>query len=119
MLLITATPRGDGPSSLHELAARVHVIGNRGVPYLLMSGLNGCGPGLAKLPPPDLQPLLERRDAGAPGRSVRGHICFQVAETDVTSLRLYVAPSYGEDSTETVWFSFCRTPLPGAGGCLR
>ena len=85
---------------LDEACTRGHTA-----PYRLTSGLNGCGPGSAKLPSPDLQKVIEMDEAIFSGRSLHGNVCFQVAKNDVSSLRLYVEPTYEQGDVPSVWFA--------------
>jgi len=89
MLLVTATFIGGGHAFANDLADRIYVIGKHNAPYQLTSG-NGCGPGEVYLPPPDLEYTIGRDGQVFSGRTLRGHICFEVAKNDVSSLRLYV-----------------------------
>jgi hypothetical protein len=105
MLTIAATYTGGGQTFTHDLAGRVYTVGAHKASYLLTSGLNNCGPGEAKLPPPDIQPTMDSNVFS--GTTMRGHICFEVASNDVRSLRLYVEPpeTLGGKQGKRVWFA--------------
>jgi hypothetical protein len=64
----------------------------------------GCGPGFAKLPPPDLQPVIDFHQQIYSGQSVDGNVCFQVAANDAASLLLALR-WFAQDDEHTVWFA--------------
>jgi hypothetical protein len=108
MLAVAATFAGGGQSFVSgDFARRLFVVGIHRAHYSLTSGLNGCGPGSAKLPAPDIQETIEQDRQVFSGTTLRGHICFQVATNDVRSLRLGVSPveSLNGRRDRTVWFA--------------
>jgi len=108
MLTVAATFAGGGQSfASGDFAGRVFVMGKHRAQYPLTSGLNGCGPGSAKLPAPDAQTAFEQDSRVYSGTTLSGHICFQVATNDVRSLRLGVSPveTLNGKRGRTVWFA--------------
>jgi hypothetical protein len=108
MLTIVARFAGGGQSfASMDLGGRIFVIGRHRARYPLTSGLNDCGPGEAKLPPPDAQAAFELDRRVYSGTVLRGHICFQVARNDARSLRLGVSPveTLNGKRGRTIWFA--------------
>src|SRR5262249_18623399 len=87
MLTISAKYTGGGEAFVQDFMTGLNVIGKHHAKYPLTSGLNGCGPGEGKLPAPDLGSVTD--DQVFSGRTLTGHICFQIAANDAASLRLY------------------------------
>jgi hypothetical protein len=104
--------RGGGSADVRlDFADRVFVIGSHRAPYHWDYGTNACGPDEAKLPPPDLQPKVgSGGNSVFSGTTLSGHICFEVAKNDVSSLMLYVerplpaTATLGQQRTR-VWFA--------------
>jgi hypothetical protein len=93
MLAVAYSYRGGGQSNATvDFADRVFAIGKHKAPYSWASGLNACGPGSVILPAPDAQVDVEREANLFSGTTISGHICFEVAANDVSTLRLYVKP---------------------------
>jgi hypothetical protein len=89
------------------LPAGARAIGAHKAAYPLTSGLNGCGPGEAKLPPPDLDKIIEREGQVFSGTILRGHICFEIASNDARSLSIYVNPldTGNGPQSQRIWFA--------------
>jgi hypothetical protein len=87
VILVAVKYSGGGQGSLGDVLGRLYAVGRHRAPYALTSGLNGCGPGEAPLTPPDLQ--TEAGDVFS-GRSLQGHVCFEIAANDASTLRMYV-----------------------------
>jgi hypothetical protein len=64
-----------------------------------------CGvPANVSLPAPDLQPMILNNESVSSGQSVEGHICFQIAMNDASTLRLTTAP-HRHGGAFDVWFA--------------
>jgi hypothetical protein len=109
MPTVTYSYRGGGQSDVRiDFANRVFAVGRHKAPYSWDSGLNACGPGEAKLPPPDAQTKVGIGGSSVfSGTSISGHICFEVAANDVSTLRLYVKPpeTYPPNKKPPVYFA--------------
>jgi hypothetical protein len=64
-----------------------------------------CGaPADVSLPAPNLQPMIVNNQSVPSGESVEGHICFQVATNDASTLLLNTAP-HRHAGLYDLWFA--------------
>jgi hypothetical protein len=108
MVSIAATYGGGGYAPIRELTSRLYADGSHSVFYTPDAGDYNCAKSTAPRP---RRPLNETRALVFPGRTLKGHLCFLIAENDARSLVLYVdkpgcrtLKKY-DDCTQRVWFA--------------
>jgi hypothetical protein len=106
MVSIAATLKAGGHAPLKDLLGRLYVDGSHAAYYSPDSGDLNC----AKTATPSrlVRPLNETNTLVFSGRTVRGHLCFQIAKNDATSVVLYVDRPGSKTSntcTKQVWFA--------------
>jgi hypothetical protein len=115
LVRMTAKFTGKGRGYLPYLAARLGLGAKRNIyPYVVDPRLpgqvvdNACGPGRSRLAAPDLQALVDRKEYVRTGESVHGDICFEVASSTASTLKLYVPMPVRQDRMQVVgldWFA--------------
>jgi hypothetical protein len=93
-----------GSGMLGPMAQNWSAEGRHGFKYEYFDDTH-CGAAAdVSLPAPDLQPLLVNNELVSSGQSVEGHICFQVATNDASTLLFNTAP-HRHSGLYDFWFS--------------
>jgi hypothetical protein len=109
MVSIAATLKAGGHAPLKDLLDRLYVDGSHNAFYSADRGDLNCAKSLT--PSRLVRPLNETGVLVFSERTVRGHLCFQIARNDARSVALYVnrpgcdtSPTY-ETCRKQVWFA--------------
>jgi hypothetical protein len=104
MLDIVLTYASAGSAMLGPMAQNWFAEGSHNVKYFYF-GDTTCGAAAdVTLPTPDLQSMISSNDSVSSGQSVEGHICFQVAANDASTLLLHTSRT-GHDGAFDFWFA--------------
>src|SRR5262249_35246682 len=104
MLDIVLSYPAAGSAMLGPMAQNWFAEGRQGVKDQYFDDTRCGAPANVTLPAPNLQPTILANQSVSSGQSVEGHICFEVASNDASTLLLNPSP-HRRGGLFDVWFA--------------